>query len=301
MSITDNGDGTFTILMSDGTTWTSDDLTGPQGIPGINGTNGTNGKSAYQVAVDNGFVGTESQWLASLEGPQGPSGTSYTGIKQIIFTAANMEPVGNNYSSTYTVPANVYSLEVELVGGGGSAAYLNNQIYAGGGGADYVKKVINVTPGQVFNYTLGSAGVFGGSGGAENGQDSTFIGTGVNIISKGGQAPIITPGTPNQVIPGWGGQGPFESNTIRVPGGQGEIVFVELGGLKVARGGTSFFGTFSNTRNWGPQPTATNIVNFVAVPGSFEIGVGQSAFQRTINRVEGQGNGFLRITGHYLF
>lgn len=35
---------------------------------------GDPGKSAYQVAVDNGFVGTEEEWLASLVGPQGPQG-----------------------------------------------------------------------------------------------------------------------------------------------------------------------------------------------------------------------------------
>jgi len=33
-----------------------------------------NGESAYQVAVDNGFQGTEEEWLMSLIGPQGPSG-----------------------------------------------------------------------------------------------------------------------------------------------------------------------------------------------------------------------------------
>ena len=32
------------------------------------------GESAYQVAVDNGFVGTEAQWLASLVGDAGPKG-----------------------------------------------------------------------------------------------------------------------------------------------------------------------------------------------------------------------------------
>jgi hypothetical protein len=32
---------------------------------------GANGKSAYQLAVDNGFVGTEADWLASLVGPPG--------------------------------------------------------------------------------------------------------------------------------------------------------------------------------------------------------------------------------------
>ena len=32
------------------------------------------GKSAYDVAVDNGFAGTEPEWLASLKGEQGPQG-----------------------------------------------------------------------------------------------------------------------------------------------------------------------------------------------------------------------------------
>lgn len=32
---------------------------------------GKDGKSAYQIAVDNGFVGTEQEWLASLKGEPG--------------------------------------------------------------------------------------------------------------------------------------------------------------------------------------------------------------------------------------
>lgn len=32
------------------------------------------GKSAYQIAVEHGFVGTEEEWLASLAGPAGPQG-----------------------------------------------------------------------------------------------------------------------------------------------------------------------------------------------------------------------------------
>lgn len=35
---------------------------------------GPPGDSAYQVAVKNGFVGTEAQWLESLKGPEGPEG-----------------------------------------------------------------------------------------------------------------------------------------------------------------------------------------------------------------------------------
>lgn len=39
-----------------------------------NGANGADGKSAYQVAVDNGYVGTQAEWLVSLVGPQGIQG-----------------------------------------------------------------------------------------------------------------------------------------------------------------------------------------------------------------------------------
>jgi hypothetical protein len=48
-------------------------LTDANGL--LNAASGT-GKSAYQVAVENGFVGTEAAWLASLIGPQGPAGTN---------------------------------------------------------------------------------------------------------------------------------------------------------------------------------------------------------------------------------
>ena len=44
------------------------------------GGSGTDGKSAYEIAVDNGFVGTETEWLESLKGEQGEAGRSITGI-----------------------------------------------------------------------------------------------------------------------------------------------------------------------------------------------------------------------------
>lgn len=51
---------------------------GDTGAKGADGYNGTNGISAYEVAVVNGFTGTETEWLASLEGPQGPAGADST-------------------------------------------------------------------------------------------------------------------------------------------------------------------------------------------------------------------------------
>lgn len=42
--------------------------------PGPAGPQGDPGKSAYQIALDNGFEGTEQVWLASLKGPKGDQG-----------------------------------------------------------------------------------------------------------------------------------------------------------------------------------------------------------------------------------
>jgi hypothetical protein len=59
------------LKIGDGNTpWTGlDYLTGA-------GSQGPAGDSAYEVAVDNGFVGTEAEWLASLVGPTGATGAT---------------------------------------------------------------------------------------------------------------------------------------------------------------------------------------------------------------------------------
>ena len=52
---------------------------GDPGVRGVPGLPGEAGKSAYQIAVEKGYVGSESDWLASLkgnDGQQGQSGTS---------------------------------------------------------------------------------------------------------------------------------------------------------------------------------------------------------------------------------
>lgn len=53
-------------------------LKGPQGIQGPigpAGESGKDGKSAYEIAVENGFEGTEEEWLASLKGKDGIDAT----------------------------------------------------------------------------------------------------------------------------------------------------------------------------------------------------------------------------------
>lgn len=79
---------TYTILYTNGTTTTyevtngadgsngRDGIDGTNGKDGINGTNGTDGKSAYEIAKDNGFVGSEDDWLDSLKGEKGDNGSN---------------------------------------------------------------------------------------------------------------------------------------------------------------------------------------------------------------------------------
>jgi Collagen triple helix repeat (20 copies)/Head domain of trimeric autotransporter adhesin len=62
----------------------TDGVSGTNGIDGINGTNGIDGakgldgKSAYELAVDAGYTGTEAAWLLSLQGVNGSNGTNGT-------------------------------------------------------------------------------------------------------------------------------------------------------------------------------------------------------------------------------
>ena len=51
-----------------------DGIDGQNGADGQDGVNGSDGKSAYEIAVENGFVGTESEWLESLKGSDGRDG-----------------------------------------------------------------------------------------------------------------------------------------------------------------------------------------------------------------------------------
>ena len=52
----------------------SNTITLKNGTNGLNGTNGQDGKSAYEIAVEQGFVGTETEWLESLKGQDGQDG-----------------------------------------------------------------------------------------------------------------------------------------------------------------------------------------------------------------------------------
>jgi hypothetical protein len=66
-----NGSGDLIIELESGETINAGNV---QGTAGADGTDGTDGDSAYEIAVSNGFTGSETEWLDSLNGTDGTDG-----------------------------------------------------------------------------------------------------------------------------------------------------------------------------------------------------------------------------------
>lgn len=94
-------------------------------------------------------------------------GTGDVGNNTQDYTTPNPNPT----RYIWTVPSNVYKIEVIAIGGGGGGAgvsYFVNTISlrgngAGGGGGQYVKRVYNVTPGGRVEIFVGAGGIRGTS------------------------------------------------------------------------------------------------------------------------------------------
>ena len=65
-------------------------------IAGAGGIKGEDGKSAYQIAVENGFAGTSEEWLASLKGERGKDGKNYQ-VEIIESTETTLELQPNKF------------------------------------------------------------------------------------------------------------------------------------------------------------------------------------------------------------
>ena len=93
-------------------------------------------------------------------------------------------------STSWTAPSGVTSIDVLVVAGGGSGGNCqgNGGTPGGGGGAGGLKYVSNfaVTPGTVYNVTVGAGGASQTSGSVigNNGADS-FFGTSANLVTNG--------------------------------------------------------------------------------------------------------------------
>lgn len=164
-----------------------------------------------------------------------------------------------NSAGTFTVPAGVTKIMVEIWGagggggGGGGGGYSNFGGTGGGGaGGGYVKDILTVVPGQVVTATIGQGGTGGGGGafcpvncagapgsGGGNGGTSSFAtatagGGGGGAGGQGGQN-----GTSGN--PGTGGEG---GNAPGILGIVGQFGF---GGNEFGFGGSSPNGSFGGS------------------------------------------------------
>lgn len=149
-------------------------------------------------------------------------------------------------SGNFTVPAGVYSVDVEGIAGGGGGASANGPVAtSGGGGGAAVKgrKTFAVTPGQVIPYVVGAPGssTNGGTnayGAGGPGGDTSFNGV---VISKGG---------PGGAVASSGGQGIFAA-IGRTRGGNGGNA---SSGAGITGGDSSLYGEY-NPGSWGGAGT----------------------------------------------
>lgn len=90
----------------DGATPTIDQTTGHWFINGVDtgvqaiGKDGKDGKSAYQLAVDNGYPSDLNHWLASLKGDKGDKGDTALSVKVGSVKSGNTTTVTNSGTST---------------------------------------------------------------------------------------------------------------------------------------------------------------------------------------------------------
>lgn len=202
---------------------------GPQGPKGDTGAVGATGATGATGPV--GPVGPMGP-----QGPQGPMGnvgqTGATGATGPAGPAGPQGPTGSagpqgltgpagpglngrqefQASGSFTVPAGVNRLSVELYGAGGGGAVVSCNGGGGGGGGAYTSTILAVQEGQVLTITVGAKGRAGTSavppGG--NGGDTEVLDASNNVIAVayGGSAgqPYppsgITCGTP---VPGAAG------------------------------------------------------------------------------------------------
>ncbi len=95
----------------------------PSLLEGIDGVDGINGKSAYEVAVSNGFVGTEAEWLETLIGnsayedwlASGKTGTFQDFLDEIVATVNLLIPQTLTEAQKAQVRANIEALTSEPV------------------------------------------------------------------------------------------------------------------------------------------------------------------------------------------
>ena len=167
------------------------------GPPGPKGDKGDKGDTGAQ-----GIQGI--QGLQGIQGPPGITPEQLTTIQQQITTLQTQVTVlqqargglsgmqafentgndGSTATSTWTAPAGVTHVMVEMWGGGGGGG-----IATGGGGGGYSRSIITVTPGTVYTINVGGGGLSFiplGRGATDGSRSSMTLGSTTLFFADGG-------------------------------------------------------------------------------------------------------------------
>ncbi|KDN56606.1 Ig-like domain-containing protein [Flavobacterium seoulense] len=167
----------------------------------------------------------------------------------VSFLSFGQSPQTYNSSGTFTVPAGVINVNVQVwgAGGAGGGSTANGNGGSGGGSGGYTTNPsFSVSPNTSINYTVGIGGIGSTGVNGTSGGQSTFS----SLIANGG-----TGGTANSGSGGVGGTATGGStNTIGSVGGNGGGNTGGNGGNAPASGGTGGSGRSNTNGNVGNSP-----------------------------------------------
>ena len=148
---------------------------------------------------------------------------------------------------SFTVPADVTRIYVQLWGGGGGGGGADSTLSAGsgGGGGGYTSGWLNVTPGTVINFTVGSAGVAGAAGGGNGTAGGTTSFSTLSATGGGGGSGATA--STIQTTGGSSGSGSGGSFSLTARGGGFGFYVNNSAGANIATGGFGAPGAFGSS------------------------------------------------------
>ncbi len=197
------------------------------------------------------------------------NGLRFAALGLALLLPASLHAVSAKFTSSgsFTPPAGITSITVEVWGGGGAGGSAQkitgatgNAGAGGGGGGAYAKKInIPVTPGTPYTVTIPAAAVAPASGFTNtqqcpSGANVTFTGdAGVSVTANGGTGGACAVSSGSTAITGAGGAGGAVSGSFDVEwaGGVG-------GSFSAANGGPGGSGA-SDLQNGKSRPSGTTL------------------------------------------